>query len=276
VKDTKTVERVAAMGFATSAASSVALGVTYWVGGQTQFEGVFLAAAFGGLALGLGLWAKKLLSQDLVVEEKESFEEGREVPGALVPQEVGRRRFLLRMLGGAGAFLGIVALFPLRSLGPRPGEAYFRTTWTARARLVDENGIPVHQTALDMGSVLTVFPEGHADDIRAQTLLIRLDPREVRPLPGREDWVAAGHIAYSKICTHAACPVGLYKPDTHRLFCPCHQSTFDVLNGARPELGPAAPPLPQLPLALDEHGYLIAQSDYPEPVGPSFWERERS
>ena len=32
-------------------------------------------------------------------------------------------------------------------------------------------------------------------------------------------------------------------------------------------------PLPQLPIAVDDEGYLIAQSDFNEPVGPSFWER---
>jgi ubiquinol-cytochrome c reductase iron-sulfur subunit len=53
--------------------------------------------------------------------------------------------------------------------------------------------------------------------------------------------------------------------------CPCHQSTFDVLRGAVPVFGPAARPLPQLPLDLDDEGYLIARGDFPEPVGPSFW-----
>ncbi len=37
--------------------------------------------------------------------------------------------------------------------------------------------------------------------------------------------------------------------------------------------GPAKRPLPQLPIAVDDEGYLIAQSDFTEPVGPSFWER---
>jgi ubiquinol-cytochrome c reductase iron-sulfur subunit len=36
--------------------------------------------------------------------------------------------------------------------------------------------------------------------------------------------------------------------------------------------GPAARSLPQLPLGVDDEGYLIAMSDFREPVGPSYWE----
>jgi ubiquinol-cytochrome c reductase iron-sulfur subunit len=78
-------------------------------------------------------------------------------------------------------------------------------------------------------------------------------------------------VGYSKICTHAGCPVGLYRAAQHQLLCPCHQSTFDVLEGARPVFGPAARPLPQLPIEVDADGYLVATGDFPEPVGPSFW-----
>jgi Rieske Fe-S protein len=88
---------------------------------------------------------------------------------------------------------------------------------------------------------------------------------------GRVGAVAEGLVAYSKICTHAGCPLGLYLAAVHQLRCPCHQSTFDVLDGATPVYGPAARPLPQLPLAIAEDGSLYATGDFPEPVGPSFW-----
>jgi len=82
-----------------------------------------------------------------------------------------------------------------------------------------------------------------------------------------------GYVAFSKVCTHAGCPVGLYRSTNHELLCPCHQSTFDVLDGCRPVFGPAARSLPQLPLAVNTDGYLIAQSDFTEPVGPGYWNR---
>jgi quinol---cytochrome c reductase iron-sulfur subunit len=91
--------------------------------------------------------------------------------------------------------------------------------------------------------------------------------------PGPRDWTVNGVVAFSKICTHAGCPVGLYQTDTQELFCPCHQSTFSVPEGARPTFGPATRPLPQLPIGLDDDGFIIALSDYTEPVGPGFWNR---
>ena len=47
--------------------------------------------------------------------------------------------------------------------------------------------------------------------------------------------------------------------------------SFDVLEGAKPIAGPATRPLPQLPLEVGADGFLRAQGDYAEPVGPGFW-----
>ena len=94
-----------------------------------------------------------------------------------------------------------------------------------------------------------------------------------RTKPGRENWGIDGILCYSKICTHVGCPISLYEQTTHHVLCPCHQSTFDLSDGAKVVFGPAARPLPQLPLAVDSEGYLVAQSGFTEPVGPSFFER---
>jgi ubiquinol-cytochrome c reductase iron-sulfur subunit len=67
--------------------------------------------------------------------------------------------------------------------------------------------------------------------------------------------------------------VGLYRAETHSLLCPCHQSQFDVLDGAKPFFGPAARPLPQLPLEVDDQGVLVATGDFDAPVGPAFWDQ---
>jgi ubiquinol-cytochrome c reductase iron-sulfur subunit len=68
--------------------------------------------------------------------------------------------------------------------------------------------------------------------------------------------------------------VKLYEQQTHHLFCPCHQSTFDASHGAKIIFGPAARPLPQLGISVDADGYFVAQGDFSDPVGPSFWERK--
>jgi ubiquinol-cytochrome c reductase iron-sulfur subunit len=104
-----------------------------------------------------------------------------------------------------------------------------------------------------------------------QAVLIRVDPALLQLAPDRLEWAPMGYVAYSKICTHAGCPVGLYRAEEHALICPCHQSTFDVLNGGAPTYGPAARALPQLPISLMPDGTFVALGDFPEPVGPSFW-----
>ena len=182
-----------------------------------------------------------------------------------------RRTFLGRMLLGALAALAAAAVFPVRSLGPKPGRSLFQTAWRRGSKVVTPGGNPVAVTNLPVGGVLTVFPEGHTAAADSQTVLIRVDPDTFRPLPGRESWSPQGYLAYSKICTHAGCPVGLYEQFSNSLFCPCHQSVFDVLDGAKPTAGPASRPLPQLPLEVGPDGFLRAQRDFTEPVGPGFW-----
>jgi ubiquinol-cytochrome c reductase iron-sulfur subunit len=275
-------ERVAALAFGVSTIASIVLAVVYWRGGQTQLEGVCLFLVTGGIGFGIVSWAKQATPHDEVTEERhsvasseESFEEvAAEIEAAA---GVGRRRVLIGLAGSAFAAMGAALLFPLRSLGPRPGKDLKRTPYAGGGmRVVTENGQAVSARDLAVDGVLTVWPEGHTDAADAPTLLIRTRrDQSFRPRQGREDWTVDGIVAYSKLCTHVGCPVGLYQAESGLLLCPCHQSTFDVLDGARPVFGPAARSLPQLPLGLDAHGDLIARGDFSGPVGPGFWDRDR-
>ena len=124
---------------------------------------------------------------------------------------------------------------------------------------------------LPLGGILTVFPDGDPTDPNSATLMIRVDPSLLQLDPDHLAWAPSGIVAYSKVCTHAGCPVGLYRSAQHTLICPCHQSEFDVLVGAKPINGPAARPLPQLPIQMAADGTFVALGDFPDPVGPSFW-----
>ena len=270
------------LAFCASALAAVGLAVTYSLGGQPQVEGVLLAIALGGIGFGLVSWSRRFMPDDVAVEDRGTVSSTPEdIDGLLADlsaedAQVGRRHLLVRLLAVAGGALGVAALFPIRSLGPRPGRGLHTTPYRQGGlRLVTEDGEAVHTDALPVNGVLTVFPEGYEDREDAQTLLLNLPEGELEPRPGREDWTVGGLCAFSKICTHAGCPVGLFEEQTAQLLCPCHQSTFDVKQACKPIFGPATRSLPQLPLAADDDGFLIATGDFSGPVGPGFWDRDR-
>lgn len=262
---------------------------------QNTMLGLGATLALAGIGIGIVLWAKNLITDVEVVEERHSIagsEEDQAIALEILNQAkeesgIARRPLLRNMLITAVAIAPLPAVLVLRDLGPLPGNKLFETLWGPGVRLVqDPGGIP-HEGAerpikladVTIGSAFHVLPEGIAksdhplnEKAKASVLLMRVDPRELNTDPAKEDWGIDGVVAYSKICTHVGCPVALYEHQTHHLLCPCHQSTFDVTNHCKVIFGPAKRPLPQLPIAVDSEGYLVAQRDFPEPVGPTFWE----
>ncbi|WP_246021030.1 ubiquinol-cytochrome c reductase iron-sulfur subunit [Arthrobacter echini] len=249
-----------------------------------------LGTAFAMLGIGVGIvhWAKTLMPDHEVTEDRHDIrpesdrQDAEQMVNDILEESGIKRRPLIR-----NTLLGAVLLAPLpaiaifRDLGPLPGNVLKETLWDTGVRLTrDPSGTPIRASDVTIGSAFHVIPEGlnEVEDMleekaKAVVLLMRLDPNDLNPSPGREDWGYDGIVAYSKICTHVGCPVALYEQHTHHLLCPCHQSTFDVEQEAKVIFGPAARPLPQLPIEVDDEGYLVASSDFQEPVGPSFWER---
>lgn len=282
VRDETRAARAVLTAFAVGVVGAIVFMVVFAMQANTQVLGLSLAVALGGIGYGLVAWGHGLMPPGDEVEQRELMTDTRDDREAAAEQfegrlaGVGRRRVLGGALAAALGTTGLAALFPLRSLGPRPGDALRHTEFSLqpRPRLVTGSGTPVHRDDLPVGGFLTVYPEGHPGSGTAQTMLIRLDTERVplRP-PTRTDWVVDGHIAYSRVCTHAGCSVGEYQVEFQTLLCPCHQSSFEVQEGGRPSLGPADRPLPQLPLGVDDEGYLIALDDYPEAVGPGWWTR---
>lgn len=147
---------------------------------------------------------------------------------------------------------------------------------------------------LDAGGMETVFPwresdgdgttvesEHHLTEIsmgvRNPVMLIRIKPADMSRVvkrKGQESFNFGELFAYTKVCSHLGCPSSLYEQQTYRILCPCHQSQFDALHFAKPIFGPAARALAQLPITIDKDGYLVANGDFVEPVGPAFWERK--
>ena len=261
--------------FLVSMLGSIGLVVFYFAGESAQVEGILLGLALGGMGFGVIGWATGLMDVPTVVEEREPLESSdatiEQAEDTIGQEAVTRRKMLLRLAGGASATLGAALAIPALSLGPRPGQSLEETKWTPGARVVDRFGDPQRPDDIPLNGIKTVFPSGFEGEADSQTVVIKIEP-ELLDLPeGREDWAPEGCVAFSKICTHAGCPVGLYRAEARQLLCPCHQSTFDVTTGCTPVFGPAARPLPQLPMEIDEAGFLVATGDFPEPVGPSFW-----
>ncbi|MGB7053594.1 MAG: Rieske 2Fe-2S domain-containing protein [Acidimicrobiales bacterium] len=261
-------------------------GIAFWIGDSPQWEAATLGLGFVATGFGVSAWGKYLMPQGPFVEERHPFastEEERQAMTAAVTERGGmvvkRRRVLGGLFAMASAAMGVVLIFPLRSLGPKPGTILFQTNWRKGSQLVSLNGRAVSVNDLEVGGVLTVFPKGFVGSSPDQVILLRLaelsptDPPYVLQPPGHTSWGVQGYVAYSKMCTHLGCPVGLYQEQTQQLVCPCHQSIFNVNAGAVPEFGPAPRPLPQLPITVDNAGYLVAKGGFDQAVGPGFWDR---
>ena len=212
-------------------------------------------------------------------------------------------------LGTLVAFAGGLIKNPWKPVVPTaegPKAVLWTSGWTPRfhgetiflARATGSTGrgapfVKMRPEDLDAGGMETVFPWRESDGdgttvesehkltgialgVRNPVMLIRIKPGDMSRVvkrKGQESFNFGDLFAYTKVCSHLGCPSSLYEQQTYRILCPCHQSQFDALHFARPIFGPAARALAQLPITIDQDGYLVANGDFAEPVGPAFWER---
>jgi ubiquinol-cytochrome c reductase iron-sulfur subunit len=308
----KRAERQIAALFGLSAVFTLLFCVSYFVFQVGDDPDVILGFGASNVALGgcLGLallligigtiqWARKLMSDHEIIEYRHPGASSKEdVEETLVALRTGaeesgiaRRPLVRNSLLGAMALLGLPAIIALRDLGPLPGDKLFHTIWKKGMRVVqDVDGAPIRPQDMQVGQLINGEPaiffeendegepaiegvELQTQKAKAAVIIVKMQPDDIKPAKGRENWGVEGVLCYSKICTHVGCPISLWEQQTHHLLCPCHQSTFDLADNGRVVFGPAARAVPQLPLSVDDEGYLIATSDFTEPVGPSFWER---
>ncbi|THV18491.1 Rieske (2Fe-2S) protein [Nocardioides caeni] len=281
-------------------------------GASTMALGGTLGLALLFIGIGIIHWARKLMGDVEISELRHparSSDEDREgtlqaLAAGLEESGIGRRPLIRNSLIGAVGLLGVPTVVMLRDLGPLPVDKLYHTIWgdgTAEHPMrIVRDGIwtPILASDLEIGDLVNCQPdalhnperydidpaevEGIALQVhksKASLILLRMSPGDIKPGKdakgeSRENWTHEGIVAYSKICTHVGCPISLNERTTHHLLCPCHQSTFDLSDSGKVVFGPAGRPLPQLPITVDSEGYLVAQSDFDEPVGPSFWERD--
>lgn len=256
----------------------------------------FVTGLFFGLGtflIGAGAihWAKKLMPDVEITQARhpltstpedrkaaaEAFKRGAAESG------FGEYKIIRRTLLGALALFPVPLIVLLRDLGPMPGTRLRETIWDKGMPIVtDMTYRKIRPEDIPLGGLVNAVPENmveveeHDKNLnergKAGIIIVRMDPADIVSQQG-EGWDYEGILAFSKICTHVGCPISLYQQRTHHLLCPCHQSTFDLADSGNVVFGPAARRMPQLPITVDAEGYLVAQSDFVEPVGPSFWER---
>jgi ubiquinol-cytochrome c reductase iron-sulfur subunit len=250
--------------------------------------GLCMGLSLACVGLGLVLFTKKLLPHETAVQDKhdgshfDRVTTGATLVGGLNNSGLARRKLITRSLGFMAGGIGLMLIMPLGGLiqNPNKGNPLGQTSWRKGVRLVRDDGTPIRPGDQVPGSMQTVFPAvpGGNRQADAATMLFRLRPEQVavlKPRKGQANFGYGDYLAFSKICTHAGCPVSLYEQETSRILCPCHQSQFLVTEGALPVFGPATRPLPQLPITVDSEGYFVARSDYREAVGPTYWNRKR-
>jgi len=257
--------------------------------------GATMALSFLALGAGAVFWVRRLMPWVELTEARkplrssppdraafaETFSEGAEA------SQFVKRPMVRRSLIAATVPVALAPILLLRDMGPLPRKSLNHTVWRPRLRLLNYGAnTPIRPGDFSSpGGMITVVPDGLQDDLnalaKAAVIIIKFAPGQIEftpkqsPVPGKvvENWTVDNIVAYSKICTHVGCPAALYEQTTHHILCPCHQSTFDATRGAQVIFGPATRALPQLPMATDAEGYLVARHDFTEPVGPSYWER---
>jgi ubiquinol-cytochrome c reductase iron-sulfur subunit len=251
--------------------------------------GLTLGVALFAIGAGAVHWARTLMSDVEVADERHAIAAPPEVKAKVLADfkqgakesALGRRKLIRNTMFGALALFPLSGVMLLRDLGPLPGTSLRHTLWRKGKLLVNMNtNEPLRPSDVAVGSLTFARPDGleeHDEDFQTQIakaalMIVRLQPDNIKDKKELA-WSHEGIVAYSKICTHVGCPISLYEQQTHHVLCPCHQSTFDLADGARVIFGPAGHALPQLRIGVNDEGYLEALGDFEEPVGPAFWER---
>jgi ubiquinol-cytochrome c reductase iron-sulfur subunit len=305
--DAKRAERIVAACFILAMLAGFAFIASYFIFpvhsvARVQHSNLALGLSMGltFLLLGVGatIWVRRIMPYVEMSEQRHplrSDEEDRQAfaetfkEGADASQFV-KRPILRRTLIAATIPVAVAPIVLLRDLGPLPGTSLDHTVWRKGLRLLNYGAnTPIRPGDFaSPGGMITVVPDGYQDNFdalaKAACIIIKFAPGQVVYTDKNymvdgftvRNWTVDNIVCYSKICTHVGCPAALYEQTTHHILCPCHQSTFDATRGAKVIFGPATRPLPQLPMTVDADGYLVARSDFTEPVGPSFWERGNS
>ncbi|MDO5735193.1 MAG: Rieske 2Fe-2S domain-containing protein [Propionibacteriaceae bacterium] len=269
------------------------------INANAQNVGFGVTAGLAVLLIGLACvqWARVIMTDAESIDYRHSAGSPPEARAELAQQfsegvdqsRFGRRKLIGGALAGALGFTLVPAVVLFADMGPWPTrskreETIERTIWAEGVLVVNDVTFkPIKPSDVEIGQLINAQPETLLDyhgaeqaieKAKCSLIVVRMDPASIKIPDSRRDWQVGGILAYSKICTHVGCPISLWERQTHNLLCPCHQSMFDLSDSGIVVFGPAARSLPQLPIRVNSDGYLVAQSDFTVPVGPSYFERD--
>ena len=185
---------------------------------QTQLLGATLAAGLACIGAALALASSRVVPREVDVEQRHPVAE--EVDEELTQEVreggagISRRRLLAGAAGVAGAGIAGAFVLPLTALGPSLGDAPNDSPWRRGRRLVDPEGRPLRAADIGIGSMQNALPASDPsalEDLAAPIVVVRVDPRTLDLPPDRRAWAPNGILAFSQICTHAACAVTLFR-----------------------------------------------------------------
>ena len=159
------------------------------------------------------------------------------------------RRAVFKMGLATGIAVPMSALGqPPNRLRPQPGdqlvfEEGLNQDTLVRPELLELEKRPLSALARDPAT--QVLRDGSRLN---RIMIMRIDP-ELMSARYQAN-VAEGVIAYSAVCTHTGCDVTNWDEGQLRMACPCHESQFDIYDGAKVVGGPAPRPLAMLPLEV--------------------------
>src|SRR6185437_4617713 len=203
--------------FLVALAGGIGFLITYWTGGSNLLLGATVALFFGGLGMALILWSHLLTLNRQVEEPREQMQPPPHEREAAVEDfqaganQVHRRGLLKWMIAGASGTFAAMFLTMFRSLGQSPDSTISSTVWKRGQRLMTSEGKPVSVNMLVPGSTVIVFPEDSIGSEKAQTVLLRVDEALLQLPSDRTGWAPNGNLAFSRVCTHAGCAVGMYE-----------------------------------------------------------------
>ena len=142
-------------------------------------------------------------------------------------------------------------------LRPQPGDRLVFAFGLREGKILKPEELIIGSTpvtALPMSPDTGIVRDGSRLN---RVMVIRLDSEALSVKTARSS--ADGIVAYSAVCSHTGCDISEWDTETQRLVCPCHDSEFEVTDGARVMSGPAPKPLAMLPLEITKGELRVAR-----------------